>query len=67
MRDAECVPENNICVVDGCIFVGNPFGDTTGWFTRGLRNVTAGRVYLLVIIWEVLAWAKGDKEGTHIW
>lgn len=50
MGDAECVPENNIGVVDGSVAIGDPFGNTFGGLTRGLRDMAASGENLVIIV-----------------
>jgi hypothetical protein len=52
MSDTECVPEDDIRVLDRGVAVGDPFGDSAGGLTGGLWDVAAGGVELLVVIWE---------------
>jgi len=53
MRDAECVPQHDIGVVEVLVGVGfDPGGYALGWLARCLRNVTACWVELCVIVYD---------------
>lgn len=69
MSDAECVPEHDVGIVDGCVSVGNPFRDTAGRLAGCLRHVAASRIDLLVIICQLLVGivvSRGMK-WAYIW
>jgi hypothetical protein len=48
VRDAEGVPENDVFVGDGCVAVGDPFGEAFGGLPGGLGHVAPGGVELVV-------------------
>lgn len=49
MRDAESMPENDVCVIDLCGGIGgNPGGKSLRGFARGLGDVATCRVDLVV-------------------
>lgn len=51
MRQTECVPEDNIFVVERDVRVGgNPGGNSLGWCSGGLRDVAACGVDLVVVV-----------------
>lgn len=51
MRQTECVPEDNIFVVERNVRVGgNPGGNSLGWCSGGLRDVAACGVDLVVVV-----------------
>jgi hypothetical protein len=50
MRDAECVPEYDICVFDTGVTVRDPLGNSSRWLAGRLGNVAAGGKNLLVVI-----------------
>lgn len=51
MDEPESVPEDDIGVFDACVGVrGDPFGESAGGGTRGLRHVAAGGVELVVFV-----------------
>jgi len=50
MRDAECVPEHDVGVVDTGVAVGDPFGDSARGLARGLGDVPSGGEDLLVVV-----------------
>ena len=55
MRDAECVPEDDIGVYEVLCRVGfDPGGDTLGGFARGLWDVAACGVDLAVVVFVYL-------------
>lgn len=62
MRDAECVPEHDVRVIDGCVFIRDPFWDSSGGLAGCLGNVAAGGVDLLVVVCIVLG-TKILREG----
>ena len=52
MRDAKCVPEDNIRVVNVLIGVlGDPVGETLRGLAGRLRDMAAGGVELVVLVW----------------
>ena len=66
MCDAECVPENNICVVNVLVRVlPDPLGKTLRRFARRLRHVAASRVDLVVLVCPSSVEAKkgGGREN----
>ena len=59
MRDAESVPEHNILVIDIIMTVrGEPGGDADSCVAGGLRDVPAGGVELVVVVWRTSAAAR---------
>lgn len=68
VRDAEGVPEHDVGVVDGGVFVGDPLGDAAGGLAGGLWDVPAGRVDLLVVVCGFVSWEHGrdGRESLHL-
>lgn len=50
MRDTEGMPEHDVCVFDGRVFVRDPFRDTARRLAGCLRDVAAGGIDLLVVV-----------------
>ena len=51
MRDAKCVPEYNIRILDVFVrMLSNPFGQTSRWFTRRLGDMAPSRMDLVVLV-----------------
>lgn len=53
MVEAEGVPENDVCILDGIVEGGgggDPFGQAAGGEAGGLGNVPAGGVELVVCV-----------------
>ena len=62
MRDTECMPEHDVGVLNAFVSVLlDPFGETLGRISRGLGNVAAGGIELIVLIWKVRV-STGRRE-----
>lgn len=53
VRDAEGVPQDDVGIVDAGVAVGDPLRETQGGIARRLRDVSAGRVDLVVVVFLV--------------
>ena len=60
VRDAECVPEDNVGVFEGlCGVRGDPSGDSLRGLAGGLGDVAAGGVDLVVVVCIVNKYQSG--------
>jgi hypothetical protein len=50
MCNAEGVPQHDVCVVNGCVFISYPFRNSTRWLAGCLGDVASGGIDLLVVI-----------------
>ena len=56
MREAECVPEHDVRVVNRGVFVCYPFWNSAGGLTGRLGYVAAGGINLLIVVYKMLDW-----------
>ncbi len=66
MRDAECVPEHNVGIVNRSVAVGNPFGDTAGRLAGCLGDVAACGEDLFIVVYEMLEVKYGTEVGCGL-
>lgn len=72
MSYSKGVPEDDVRVVNGAVWPCflNPGGEAVGGFTRGLWDVAAGWMKLVIGIWKRLVYMyseEGMAFKTHIW
>jgi len=54
MYDAECMPKNYVSIFDTGIAIGNPFWNTFGRLARGLGDMPARRMYLIIVVYKIV-------------
>lgn len=67
MCDAKGVPEHNICIINGFVAVlSDPFGQALRGLARGLGDVSASRVDLVVLIYMIYRLAAVEVDIFYV-
>ena len=70
MGDAECVPEDNVSILNACVaMLFDPFRQTSGRFARCLRNVASRWMDLIVFVYIAHQHLSTVflNPGSYIW